>query len=109
MTLETAAAHGMYFSQHLEFEWYLTRILFGIAVTQHNLVFQARVMGGARDAIINGTFPQYLKDFFANYFGDAGYPEWCVNALRSVGVDLLDGASQAKVVSGSGAKWERVE
>ncbi|KAI0355553.1 Queuine tRNA-ribosyltransferase [Trametes cingulata] len=84
-TLETATAH---------------------AITQHNLVFQARVMGGARDAIINGTFPDYLKTFFANYFGDAGYPEWCVNALRSVGVDLLEGRPDVKVISGDGAKWE---
>ncbi|KAI0743514.1 tRNA-guanine transglycosylase [Daedaleopsis nitida] len=84
-TLETAAAH---------------------AITQHNLVFQARVMGGAREAIMAGTFPQYLKDFFATYFGDVGYPEWCVNALRSVGVDLLEGHAEAKVVPGGGAKWE---
>ena len=63
-------------------------------------------MGGAREAIMNGSFPQYLKDFFANYFGDVGYPEWCVNALRSVGVDLLEGRAEAKVVPGGGAKWE---
>lgn len=93
------------------FEWDLTVIhtFSRTAVTQHNLVFQARVMGGARDAIINGIFPQYLKNFFANYFGDTGYPEWCVNALRSVGVDLLEDIPEAKVVSGTGAKWERVE
>ncbi|CAL1706922.1 unnamed protein product [Somion occarium] len=54
VTLETAAAH---------------------AITQHNLVFQARVMGGVRNAIIAGTFPQYLKTFFAQYFGNEGYPE----------------------------------
>ncbi|KAI1794060.1 tRNA-guanine transglycosylase [Ganoderma leucocontextum] len=84
-TLETAAAH---------------------AITQHNLVFQARIMGGAREAIMNGTFPQYLKHFFANYFGDAGYPEWCVNALRSVGVDLLEDRPDIKVIPGDGAKWE---
>ncbi|KAH9929504.1 tRNA-guanine transglycosylase [Epithele typhae] len=85
ITLETSAAH---------------------AISQHNLVFQARVMGGARGAIVNGTFPIYLKEFFANYFGDAGYPEWCVNALRSVGVDLLDDRPDTKVISGGGAKWE---
>lgn len=85
ITLETAAAH---------------------AVTQHNIVFQARVMGGARDAIIAGTFPAYLKTFFAKYFGDAGYPEWCVNALRSVGVDLLEGKPDAPVIKGDGARWE---
>ena len=63
-------------------------------------------MGSAREAIINGTFPQYLKQFFANYFGDAGYPEWCVNALQSVGVDLLEDRPDIKVISGDGAKWE---
>lgn len=57
------------------------------------------------DAILNGKFPDYLRKFFSNYFGDVGYPEWCVNALRSVGVDLLEG-SDIKVVPGSGAKWE---
>ncbi|EPT05032.1 hypothetical protein FOMPIDRAFT_1156565 [Fomitopsis schrenkii] len=85
ITLETAGAH---------------------ALTQHNIVFQARVMGGARDAIMNGTFPAYLKSFFADYFGDSGYPEWCVNALRSVGVDLLEDKPDVKVISGDGTKWE---
>lgn len=88
LTVETAAAH---------------------AVTMHNLVFQARVMGGARDAIMNGTFPAYLKTFFANYFGNAGYPEWCVNALKSVGVDLLEDNPNIKVVPGAAAKWERAD
>jgi hypothetical protein len=63
-------------------------------------------MGRARAAIIAGTFPEYLRSFFADYFGDAGYPEWCVNALRSVGVDLLENAPNVKVVLGNGAKWE---
>ncbi|KAI0699546.1 Queuine tRNA-ribosyltransferase [Cytidiella melzeri] len=88
ITLETAGAH---------------------AVTQHNLVFQARLMGRARHAIINGAYPDYLKSFFAEYFGDKGYPEWCVNALRAVGVDLLEGKHDAKTVDGSGAVWDRAE
>jgi hypothetical protein len=62
-------------------------------------------MGQARDAILDGRFPEYLRSFFAAYFGDAGYPEWCVNALQSVGVDLLEG-NTAKVIPGTGAKWE---
>ncbi|KIY50331.1 queuine tRNA-ribosyltransferase [Fistulina hepatica ATCC 64428] len=82
ITHETAAAH---------------------AVTSHNITFQAQIMGGARDAVLAGTFPQYLRQFFADYFGDVGYPEWCVNALRSVGVDLLEG-TDVGVVSGTGAK-----
>ncbi|KIK67384.1 hypothetical protein GYMLUDRAFT_69568 [Collybiopsis luxurians FD-317 M1] len=84
VTHETAAAH---------------------ALTIHNIVFQAQVMGRARDAIIDGTFPTYLRSFFAGYFGDRGYPKWCVDALKSVGVDLLEGTNVAVVV-GSGAKWE---
>jgi len=85
VTHETAAAH---------------------AITLHNVVFQAQVMGRAREAIIAGTFPEYLRLFFARYFGTAGYPEWCVNALRSVGVDLLEDSPDAKIIPGSGAKWE---
>ena len=77
------------------------------AVTQHNLVFQARLMGRARDAIVANTFPDYLKSFFAEYFGDKGYPEWCVNALRSVGVDLLEGKEHIRVISGGAANWDR--
>lgn len=65
-------------------------------------------MGRARDAIINGTFPDYLKTFFADYYGEKGYPEWCVNALRSVGVDLLEGRD-TNVIPGDGAKWDRAE
>ena len=66
-------------------------------------------MGGARDAIMNATYPEYLKTFFANYFGDKGYPEWCVNALRSVGVDLLEGRPGIPVIKEDGAKWDRPE
>src|ERR1700733_11437301 len=82
-------------------------VLASVAVTQHNITFQARLVGQTRDAILNGTFPNYLRSFFAGYFGDVGYPEWAVNALRSVGVDLLDGMSKdVNIVPGDGAKWE---
>ncbi|KDQ21808.1 hypothetical protein BOTBODRAFT_26219 [Botryobasidium botryosum FD-172 SS1] len=88
VTHETAAAH---------------------AVTQHNVVFQARLMGRARDAILKDSFPQYLRTFFQDYFGDVGYPRWCVDALRSVGVDLLSGTEDVQMVEGDGAKWEYSE
>ncbi|KAH7108267.1 tRNA-guanine transglycosylase [Auriculariales sp. MPI-PUGE-AT-0066] len=86
VTLETAGAH---------------------AVSQHNLVFQARLMGGARDAILNQTFPEYLQQFFKRYFAKQGYPRWCVDALQSVGVDLSQGdGADVPVVEGDGANWE---
>ncbi|KAF7981851.1 hypothetical protein HWV62_31393 [Athelia sp. TMB] len=84
ITLETAGAH---------------------AVTQHNIVFQARLMGRARDAIMAGEFPAFLHNFFKRYYGDVGYPEWIVSALQSVGVDLLEGEN-VQMVQGDGAKWE---
>lgn len=68
-------------------------------------------MGQARDAILADTFPQYLRSFFKRYFGSQGYPRWCVDALRSVGVDLLEGAvsDAIPIVEGDGAKWEYSE
>jgi hypothetical protein len=63
-------------------------------------------MGGARDAILEGTFPTYLKKFFAGYFHDGRYPQWCCDALKSVGVNLLEGLENPKVVHGDGARWE---
>ena len=46
-----------------------------------------------------------LCDIFDGYFGISGYPEWCVNALVSVGIDLLEG-KDVPIIRGSGAKWE---
>jgi queuine tRNA-ribosyltransferase len=75
-------------------------------------------MGGARDAIVSDTYPAYLKQFFGRYFKATGYPRWCVEALREVGVDLLEdekeveGTGEGKaegrigVVEGDGARWE---
>lgn len=77
-----------------------------IAVTMHNIVFQARLMGGARDAILTGKFPEYIKSFFVDYYGDSGYPQWCCEALKSVGVDLLEGLENPRVVQGDGTRWE---
>lgn len=101
VTHETAAAHGTSSRPKLN-----DTLSFQLEVTLHNLAFQARVMGQARDAIMSDTFPTYLRTFFAGYFDDVGYPEWCVNALRTVGVDLFEGNPNAKVVKGDGAKWE---
>jgi hypothetical protein len=89
-------------------------------VTQHNVVFQARLMGGARDAIMEDRFPAYVRDFFDDYFRLADnngkiaitYPRWCVDALRSVNIDLLESGNdnddgiERLIVDGNGAKWE---
>lgn len=63
-------------------------------------------MGRARDAVLKGAFPDFLKLFFSTYFRDSGYPRWCVEALRTVGVDLMEGKDDIRVIDGDGAKWE---
>ena len=45
-------------------------------------------MGGARQAIIDGSFPAYLTAFMKEAFGDESYPGWVVDALDSVGIKL---------------------
>ena len=63
-------------------------------------------MGQARDAIMAGTFPEFLRIFLSRYFGDNGYPRWCVEALRSVGVDIIEGVENPKIVDDNGTKWD---
>ncbi|SCV69895.1 BQ2448_1289 [Microbotryum intermedium] len=68
------------------------------ALTLHNLTYQvsqgskSTLMHRAREAIFEDRFPQYLIDFFARFFKTKDkYPAWAVEALLSVGVDLLNG------------------
>ncbi|SCZ89754.1 BZ3500_MvSof-1268-A1-R1_Chr9g10582 [Microbotryum saponariae] len=71
------------------------------ALTLHNLTYQAilcqsTLMHRAREAILEDRFPQYLIDFFARFFKTKDkYPAWAVEALLSVGVDLVNGVPSA--------------
>lgn len=45
------------------------------AVTLHNIAYQHRLMLGAREALLEDRFPQYLKDFFRRFFKEGSqYP-----------------------------------
>ncbi|KAF5102803.1 hypothetical protein D0Z03_000357 [Geotrichum reessii] len=48
--------------------------------------------GIARKAIIADKFPEYVHQFFSDlYAGDkTKYPQWAVDALRKVNIDLLE-------------------
>ncbi|KAI9693004.1 MAG: hypothetical protein M1822_004999 [Bathelium mastoideum] len=61
-------------------------------LTMHNVHFLLNLMRQVRDAIIEDRYPQFLKDYFAGlYAGNReSYPAWAVDALRGVGVDLLE-------------------
>ncbi|CAO3643043.1 unnamed protein product [Mucor fragilis] len=60
-------------------------------VSNHNVAFQLRLMRNMREAIEKDEFPAWIKKFFRGYFGGdkSKYPQWSINALKSVGVDLL--------------------
>ncbi|KAH8203097.1 hypothetical protein TruAng_002730 [Truncatella angustata] len=56
----------------------------------HNVWYQLHLMSDVRTAIIEDRYPAFLKQFFADlYPSKAQYPEWAVNALKGVGVDIL--------------------
>lgn len=63
-------------------------------------------MGCVRDAILKDDFPGYLRNFFRTYYEGTGYPHWVINALRSVGVDLLEGIQDAHLIDDDGTKWD---
>lgn len=59
-------------------------------LTMHNVWYQLNLMREVRESIVADRFPAFLKEFFANLYPDkADYPEWVVDALRKVDVDLM--------------------
>ena len=60
-------------------------------LTMHNVHHLLALMAKAREAIIADQYPQFVKTFFKNYYGEASnFPEWAVTALKGVGIQLLD-------------------
>ncbi|KIW20242.1 queuine tRNA-ribosyltransferase [Exophiala spinifera] len=57
-------------------------------LTMHNVHHLLSLMRGARNAILEDRYPDFARTFFANYFGAKGTPDWAVEALRGVGIEL---------------------
>jgi queuine tRNA-ribosyltransferase len=57
----------------------------------HNVHYQLNLVRRAREAIVQGRFPEFLRGYWRGlYDGEKEkYPIWAVDALREVGVDLL--------------------
>ena len=51
-------------------------------------LFQLNLMRQMHRSIIDDTFPVFVKDFFLRQFPNKDYPQWAVDALRSVNVNL---------------------
>ncbi|KAI6247946.1 Queuine tRNA-ribosyltransferase catalytic subunit [Erysiphe necator] len=61
-------------------------------LTLHNVWYMLTLMASIRKAIIEDCFPQFIKTFFADLYqsDQTKYPTWAIEALRGVGVDLMD-------------------
>lgn len=57
-------------------------------LTVHNVHHLLALMRDARSAILADQYPDFVKNFFAKYFGSKGAPEWAVSALERVGIAL---------------------
>ncbi|XP_026487463.1 queuine tRNA-ribosyltransferase catalytic subunit [Vanessa tameamea] len=59
-------------------------------ISVHNIAFQMRLMRTMRENIENGTFPKFVKDFFCEVYPDNNFPNWIVNSLHSVGINIIN-------------------
>ena len=56
----------------------------------HNVQYLLNLMGKARTAIIEDRYPDFLQSYFWRLYPDRSkIPLWAVDALRSVGVELI--------------------
>jgi queuine tRNA-ribosyltransferase catalytic subunit len=67
-------------------------------LTIHNVFYQLDLMSKARKAIKEDRYPDFVRNFFSTlYRGDQSrYPKWAVDALNSVGINLLQGQGVAE-------------
>jgi hypothetical protein len=65
-------------------------------LTVHNVFYQLDLMAQVRHAIKEDRFSNFVKTFFNSlYHGHkSSYPQWAVDALRSVGIDLIEEIEQ---------------
>lgn len=58
-------------------------------LSYHNVAFLINMTRGARTAIEEGRFTEYVQNFFLSYYPDKKYPTWIVDALQDVNIPLL--------------------
>lgn len=57
-------------------------------VTVHNVAYQLDLMRSIQQSIVEDRFPEFIRQFFNKQFPNKDYPEWAVDALKSVKVYL---------------------
>jgi len=59
-------------------------------ISVHNVWYQLKLMSDIRESIKEDRFPQFVKEFFEQTYVDkVEYPQWAVEALKAVNIDLL--------------------
>jgi tRNA-guanine transglycosylase len=60
-------------------------------LTLHNVHYLLNLMRRAREAILEDRYPAFVKAFFGNlYSTKEELPIWAIDALKGVGIDLLE-------------------
>lgn len=58
-------------------------------VTHHNIAFMLNLSRGMRAAIVAGTFPDFVRAFLRDQFGEgAPVPPWVKEALCAAGIEI---------------------
>lgn len=47
-----------------------------------------QLMNNIRESIKEDTFPEFVRAFMTRMFPDLAYPEWVIESLLSVNIDL---------------------
>lgn len=58
-------------------------------LTIHNISFQLCLMRDARQSIIEGKFPEFVRKFLSDWYGTSDplkYPQWVIEALSAVNI-----------------------
>ena len=54
----------------------------------HNVQHMLSLLGRVRAAIIEDRYPAFCRDFFRKYFNGQPSPNWAIDALKDVGIEL---------------------
>lgn len=55
----------------------------------HNIAFQMRLMREIRESIKEQRFPEYVKEYMKDAYPDSNYPQWTIDALKAVHINLV--------------------
>jgi queuine tRNA-ribosyltransferase catalytic subunit len=54
----------------------------------HNVHFLLDLMRRAREAILKDEYPDFVRQFFADYYHGKEAPQWAKDALKEVNINL---------------------